>query len=287
MRMVPVALMAAVLTGCAGVQPIRPAANLDACASGAGLPGDLAAPGGVILFGEIHGVKELPWFFGETVCSTAKAGVPVAVGLEIPESEQASVDAFLHSSGRPGDSERLLQGAFWTRQDQDGRASQARLDLLDRLRRLSASGLPIRVFLFDPIAYGSAAERDRGMASRIAGEARDHSDELVLALVGDVHAWTTKGSPWDKEFVPMGWYLKDSGVKFCSLGRSTPAGTAWTCKGSPMICGPGDVPPFLPLADGQAGGIQLLDSPTTRGYEGVYAVSTLTASAPAAPPQRR
>jgi hypothetical protein len=280
MFLVVVVLMLVISTGCAAVPPMKQAANPPVCAPEAVLPADLVSAGGVILFGEIHGVKELPWFFGETVCSTARAGVPVAVGLEMPVSEQASVDSFLRSEGRSGDAEGLLEGPFWSRPDQDGRSSRARLDLLDRLRVLQAAGLPVRVFLFD-VSAGSAPEHEKGMALQIAGQARAHANELILALVGDVHAWKAKGSPWDKEFVPMGRHLQESGVKVCSLGRSTPAGTAWTCKGSPMSCGPGEVPAFNSVSSGPIKGIELLDSPSVRGNDGLYAVATLSVSEPA------
>src|SRR5262245_12936273 len=84
------AFAANALTGCAAMRtgttttPAKRAATPEACAPDATLPSELSAPGSVVLFGELHGVKELPWFFGEVACSTARAGRPVAVGLEIP-----------------------------------------------------------------------------------------------------------------------------------------------------------------------------------------------------------
>ena len=275
---------AAVLTGCAGTRtatttPGTQVTTHEECVSDAALPKELLTAGSVVLFGEMHGVKELPWFFGEAVCSTAKSSLPVAVGLEIPASDQASISAFLDSAGQSSDVEELLKSKFWS--GEDGRPSEARVDLLQRLRHMRAAGLRVRVFPFDMIAGESAAERDKNMALKIAEQAHSHPNELTMVLVGDLHAWKTKGTPWDKDFVPMGWYLENSGARVYSLGRSTPEGTAWTCVMGQNSCGLGPAPAYHPLPSGRTSGIEMLPTPSWRGNDGQYAVSTLTASPPA------
>jgi hypothetical protein len=240
------------------------------------------APASVLLFGEIHGVKELPTFFGEAVCSTAGTQLPVEVGLEIPKAEQARIDSFLASAGAPSDVETLIAGEFWTRDAQDGRSSQAMVTLLERIRQLRAQGLPIQVFLFDLDPSQAAAERDKLMAENLSSHARAHPKALTMALTGEVHAWKTKGAPWNPEFLPMGWYLENGGVQVHSLGRATPAGTAWTCVGaSPSDCGPKETKANLELPEGLLTGIALLPQPSKRGYDGIYVTSSLTASPPA------
>jgi hypothetical protein len=264
----------------------QPAANREACASEAALPKPWVAPGSIVLFGEIHGAKEPPFFFGEAVCSAAQWGVPVAVGLEIPVSEQAGIDTYLSSSGRPSDVELLLKGSFWTRKDQDGRSSQARVDLLERIRRLRAAGLPIRVFLFDINEGENLADRDKSMALNISSQVRSHASELTLVLVGEVHAWKTKGTPWNEDFLTMGWHLADAGLRVYSLGRSTPDGAAWICskamgEDSAMSCGPQATHAFQPSSSGRTSGIELLPAPSARGNDGLYVLPTLTESPPA------
>lgn len=284
-------LMATLLAGCVTTHtamkpPAQPAASREACAPEAALPKEWTTPGSIVLFGEIHGVKELPSFFGEAVCSAAQSGVPVAVGLEIPVSEQPSIDSFLRSSEQPSDVELLLKGPFWTRKDQDGRSSQARVELLERIRRLRAAGLPVRVFLFDINEGENLDGREKSMALNISNQTRSHASELTLVLVGEVHAWKTKGTPWDEDFLTMGWHLADSGLRVYSLGRSTPDGAAWMCskemrEDSPMSCGPHATHAFQPLASGRTHGIELLSEPSSRGNDGLYAVPTLTESPPA------
>jgi hypothetical protein len=247
------------------------------------VPASLVAQGSTLLFGEVHGVRELPAFFGEAVCTTAASGLQVEVGLEIPRTDQAGVDAFLQSQGAPSDVESLIASSFWSRDFQDGRSSQARVDLLERLRVLIAQGLPLHVFLFDVDVASEQAQREKAMADSIAAQARLHSQALTMVLVGEVHAWKTKGAPWDADFVPMGLQLAESGLEVHSLGRSTPAGTAWVCTGvSAADCTERDTKAFGGWSSAHSG-IELLSEPSARGYDGMYATPTLTASPPAKP----
>lgn len=259
----------------------RPAPDL-ACGDGAALTAELREPGSALLFGEIHGVEELPMFFGEAVCTTAVSGLPVEVGLELPNADQAVVDVFLASSGAPSRVEALTATPFWSRDFQDGRSSEARVVLLQRMRFLRAQGLPIRVVLFDVNAATNQADREKGMADNLAAHVRAHPEALTMVLVGEVHSWKSKGAPWDPELLPMGWHLTQVGLHVRSLGRSTPAGTAWFCTGgSPGDCGRGETKATHPLPSGRREGIEMLSEPSTRGYDGLYATASLTASPPA------
>jgi len=281
--------VAVVLAGCASGRDGREAAAIGAssgapCASETALPKELREPGGVVLFGEVHGVKELPWFFGEAVCTAVASGLRVVVGLEMPAAEQAAVDLFLASPGGEPDVDTLLTTPFWMSVSQDGRASHARLALLQRLRDLSAQGLALDVFLFDVHATGSPGAREEAMAVSIAAHARAHPEAFTVVLVGDVHAWKAKGTPWDPEYLPMGWHLAQTGIRIRSLGRSTPAGTSWGCAGGlPADCGPGEVKATRPLPSGRTTGIELLPEPSMRGNDGLYATPSLTMSPPAYP----
>ena len=282
--------LAAVLQACAGLRsgPERvatrttPTTPTAACAVGAAVPEKLLQPASILLFGEIHGSKELPSFFGEAVCSTADARVPVEVGLEIPKPEQATVETFLASTGAASDVAALISTSFWSREFQDGRSSQATVDLLERLRQLRAQGLPIHVFLFDLDESSPGSERDKLMAENISSHARAHPEALTMALTGEVHAWKTKGAPWNPDFLPMGWHLVNGGAQVHSLGRATPAGTAWNCVGSSASnCGSHETKAIAVLPDDQAAGIELLPEPSKRGYDGMYVTLSLTTSPPA------
>jgi hypothetical protein len=272
-----------VSTGCAGTRA-TPAPHVS-CDERAALPRELLEPGSVVLFGETHGSQELPAFFAEAVCTAAASGLAIEVGLEQPSSSQADIDGFLSSAGGDSALASVLAGAHWHREYQDGRSSRAQVDLLERLRALRERELAIHVFLFDPWPDDKANNRDDEMARRIAAHVRAHETSLTLVLVGEVHAWTAIGSPWDPTFHPMGWSLVQDGLRVKSLGRATPAGTQWVCTG-PTVSDCGEKPTRAmggSLPSGRPFGIELLPEPNQGGNVGLYAVPTLTASPPALP----
>jgi hypothetical protein len=281
-------LLTLAMCGCAGMREWRdlapaPGAQAERCGETVSLPADLLEPGGVVLFGEIHGVQELPAAFGGAVCAAASSGHRIEVGLEAPRGDQPNVDRFLGSPGSPADIEALLGTPFWSSEYQDGRRSRARVDLLDRLRRMRASGLPVSVFLFDIDRGEDESRRERKMADNLEAVVRSHPAEVTLVLIGEVHAWKTPGSPWDPGFKPMGWYLAEAGLRVRSLGRATPAGTAWICtSGSPGDCGSKSTKATRSLPSGRTTGVELFSSPGPHGYDGLYGTATLTASPPAA-----
>ncbi len=131
-------LLALVLQACAGAggrgPDAAPERRAAVCDSPVAIPEGLIRPGGIVLFGEIHGVRELPAVFGDIVCTVAASGLPVEVGLEMPKGEQPIVDRFMGSSGSSSEAATLIASAFWSRSYQDGRSSQARLDLLGLVR---------------------------------------------------------------------------------------------------------------------------------------------------------
>ena len=263
--------------------PVRPPPS--ACHGASTLPRELLQSGSVILFGETHGSQELPAFFGEAVCAAAASGLALEVGLEQPSSAQADLDRYLASAGEEAALAPVLAGPHWHRDYQDGRSSRAQVDLLERLRALRERGLPIHVFLFDPWPDDKTSDRDGEMARRIAAHARAQSKSVTFVLVGEVHAWTALGSPWDPTFHPMGWSILQDGLRVTSLGRATPAGTVWICTGpNASDCGERDTRATADqLPSGRTEGIELLPAPNARGNDGLWATPTLTASPPAFP----
>lgn len=136
------------------------------------------------VFGERHGTQEIPRLFGEAVCAMS-ARAPVLVGLEIGSSQQASIDRFMSSDGSPAAREALLANGHWRLND--GRASQAMLDLFQRLRSLKASGRDISVIAF--MAPAPAPEdRERGTAEALIEGLEARPGALVMVLIGSIHA---------------------------------------------------------------------------------------------------
>ena len=192
----------------------------------------LAAP--LVVVGELHGTAEVPALFGEMLCHAA-AHHPegtILVGLEIDASAQAAVDAFLGSDGEPDARSALLDHAFWRREGQDGRSSEAGLALLDALRRLRAAGPKVVVRAVDPPRIDSAADRDAKMAAAVIGAIDALRPAKTLVLVGDVHSRVLGGYPWDPSdpYVPMGAHLRKKYPDMLGLGFRAFRGSAWTCS---------------------------------------------------------
>ena len=236
----------------------------------------------VVLLGEMHGTVESPAFVGRMVCLALGAGRSVTVGLEMPLEEEPRVHAFLASPGSPADREALLAGAFWQAAYQDGRRSRAMLDLLDDLRRRSRGGAALHVLLLDSVAFAGGAERDRGMAGRLAAAIAKAPGDLVVVLTGNLHTRLRRGGPEDPILEPMGSVLRGAAprLRIAALDVSYGGGSAWICAtpdaascGAKALTGkPGAV---------AAAGVDSFAAVDAAGYSGVYRVGSLTASPPA------
>ena len=268
----------ALLAGAQGPPP-APAPPPASCRPIDGLA-PLLLPGQVILLGEIHGAAEPPRFTLDVVCAALAKGLDVTVELEIWIAEDAKIQAFLASPGAHEDVAALLKGEFWQQDYQDGRPSRARLEMLDGLRRMRASGAKVKVVLLDPVG-SVATDRDRGMAERLGAAVDASPAGLHVVLVGNVHSSLDIGTPWDPKFENAA-YLFARGhpkVKAVALNIARTGGTAWTCPdGDPRHCGPGPV-----KGDPAAGSWNVLmyTDGRHRGHDGTYGVGALTASPPA------
>jgi hypothetical protein len=244
----------------------------------------LLMPGAAVLLGEMHGTNESPAFAADVVCLALQAGLPVTVGLEVPQEEEARFAAYLASLGTAGDRTTLLAGPFWRSTYQDGRRSQAMLSLVERLRHLRQSGAKVRVVLLD--REGAAAqERDRTMAAQVKAALAGSPADFVVTLTGNVHNRVVRGTPWDKGYEPMGFLLARNGAKVTALDVSHTGGSAWFCTSAqPSDCkvqtlraraGPGESP-----------AVSLGGDAAPPEFHGTYNVGPLTASPPAASENR-
>lgn len=151
--------------------------------------------GRLLIIGEIHGGRETPELVAALLAHVAHSR-PVRLGLEIPVSEQASLQTYLHSSGNAQDRANLLQAPFW--KSSDGRSSNAMLQLIESARVLRSAGRDVNVFPMEPV-YGDQASvarqggfmrvKEAGMAEAIRQALRDgNAKPFVVALMGNVHA---------------------------------------------------------------------------------------------------
>ncbi|MGX6648831.1 hypothetical protein ACWCOP_12920 [Maricaulaceae bacterium MS644] len=152
-----------------------------------------------VIVGERHGTRQAPRFFAELVCALSGAA-PVIAGLEMEAESQPALDAFMASDGSQTALEALTSIHHWSLRD--GRASQAMLDLLIRMRDLKAAGQDIDLLAF--MAPGeTTAERERNMAMALMEARNERPDARVAALIGRIHA--ERVSPG--ALAPMASYL--------------------------------------------------------------------------------
>ncbi|HZI16519.1 MAG TPA: hypothetical protein VE153_39500 [Myxococcus sp.] len=247
-----------------------------------GLPA-LVAPGLTLLIGEQLGTRETPEVVGHVVCQTAELGLPVTLGLAIPREEQERLERYLASPGAPADQDTLLEGRFWHRPYQDGRSSRAIFDLIDRVRAMRAAGLRVTLVAYDTNTAHSSA-RDTEQAKVWLARRKAWPKEVHIVLAGNTHTRLVRGTPWDKDFTPMGLHLKDD--RLVVLELSYAQGTRWGCdlnRAGKLACGfigatPSDAVAAMP---GQSPYIRRLDSLSKDGYHGLLYVGELTPSLPA------
>lgn len=246
---------------------------------------ELLRPGLTLLVGEQLGSQQAPAVMGDMVCEAAASGLSVALGLSLPQQEQARLEAYLVSPGAPADQDALLRGDFWLKPYQDGRGSRAVLDLVDRVRSLRASGLPVSLVAFDT-ETSNGSERDLRMADTLLAHREKHRDEVLLVLAGNVHVRPRTGVAWDERFTPMAWHLARADRQLLALDLSYAPGSRWGCdlghEGT-LRCGIlGATPaPGVAAAPGMSPNIHLFEAPNEEGFHGLLYVGALSASLPA------
>jgi hypothetical protein len=230
----------------------------------------------LVLVGEIHGTAEVPALVGDLAEHLAGAARPLRVALEIPATEQESIDDYLRSAGISGDRQRLLARAFWQRDYQDGRSSVAMLGLIERLRQLMLKA-DVRVVAFDIDAtrVGDDAKRETVLAQNLAAAVNAEPNARWLTLTGNLHSRVNAGAPWDEHFSFMGHRLES--LAPYAIEILPVAGSAWTCTDADAASCKSR--PF-PSSTRQPG-LQLGSEINERGHHGWWLLDASTASPPA------
>ena len=180
----------------------------------------------LVLVGELHGTREAPAFIGSAACGLVAEG-PVVVGLEMPAAEQPRIDAYIASDGGAQERAALIASQFWG--VQDGRASHAMLDLIERLRVLKRGGASLQVLAMDGSTSNSS--KDEAMASALRHAMQDDPRARVLALMGNFHARVLQDEAEDDP--PVGSRLRDLQPLAVLAGYGD--GEAWVCIDG--VCG--------------------------------------------------
>jgi hypothetical protein len=242
--------------------------------------GRLARAGNVVLLGELHGTRQVPHFVAQSACQVVTQGIPVTVGVEVPDGNQARLETFLASEGREEDWAKLMESPFWRSPYPDGRNSEAVAYLIEALRKLRAQGMDVRLFAYDhPPLEGE--EREEAMARRVLEVAAASPKRALLVVSGNLHPRQVQGLPWDGDYRPMGLRVARERRDVYSLDMAYQSGTAWICAMGPeqkLDCG---VKPAKGQDHGERYFVQLFDGRNAQGYQGIFYVGAVSASPPA------
>jgi hypothetical protein len=186
-----------------------------------------------LIIGEDHGTDQEPATFRDIVCS-ASASRNVVVAVQQLVSEQPAIDMFMRSNGGASARAAFLKSVVWQNQIKDGRSSQAQFKLFEALRQLYSRRKISGVLAFQPSSrFSSAADYERAMADKL--KSLSTAENLVIALVGNVHAMRVKVSFSDQYCMPMaGWLPNEQTI---TAAFKVNGGTQWACI-SMTECGP-------------------------------------------------
>ncbi|MCP4984964.1 MAG: hypothetical protein GY928_02520, partial [Colwellia sp.] len=163
----------------------------------------LITPDNILLFGEMHGTKEMPENFFDVICVASESEKQINIGIEAPSELTKDIQSFIHTSNNSDLNMEFLKHKFWSGEHQDGRASQAMLVLIKKIRTLNLINKNIDIFTFDH----EVPKRDKLMASTF--KANIDPTKVTLALTGNIHSMTAHGRPWNKQEKNMGAFIKE------------------------------------------------------------------------------
>jgi hypothetical protein len=140
---------------------------------------DVAARSHLLLFGELHGTREIPALLAGLLPKLNLLGF-CGLGLEVPRDQQAQLLAW-------ADGQSNQPPPFYAQPSRDGRGTIQMLDLVK-----AARGLGLEVLCFDQTAGQPTrrwADRDRWMAYNLLDEwTVACGGKRVVALCGSLHA---------------------------------------------------------------------------------------------------
>jgi hypothetical protein len=186
-----------------------------------------------IVLGEMHGNNESPAVFADAVCQTARSRAVVAA-LELPDTMQPQIDAFLASDGGVDAQQALLAAPFWHETFKDGRSSRAMFRMIQRLQVMYRQHMLQGIVAFQATSFTappSQAEYEAALAARVQQAAGGGA--TVLVLVGNVHARLTEVR-FGTTYLPMAAHLPQG--QTIALDIKSRGGDTWACTGRPIAC---------------------------------------------------
>jgi len=158
----------------------------------------------IILLGEMHGVAENVEIIKTFITSLEAEDMSVLIALEWPKEINSDIHAFLNNT------EAILPWQHWSFvQDKDGRISKEHVAFLQWLKTRNDILLPEKrhdVFCFSE-KDKSWNTRDFKMAKNINSILNTHSQKVLLAVMGNLHAQKKKLTLNGKIYAPLATHL--------------------------------------------------------------------------------
>lgn len=236
----------------------------------------------LVALGETHGTMEAPAFAARLLCALANAKKPTLLGLEIPGSEQPTIDAFVSGGSEVEFLASMRTSRFWNRDVQDGRSSKAMVTLIEFARALRMRGRQVRVLAIDamPSQVTPGITRDKIMALNLEAALHAEPEATILLLVGNMHNRKAEGAPFDASFRSAVNLMSEE--KIISLLMQHAGGSAWVCENDTegkSNCGVKRR--MFPMNDRSSPRLVELDRRLLPDYDGYFFVGAINASPPA------
>lgn len=135
----------------------------------------------IILFGEMHGTKEIPEMLTSFFVDLSKKE-DFNIALEVPLEFQKEIDSFLDI----GEINILKKMSFFSKEEcSDGRNSLEYIRLMQKIHEINLSrDKKIKIFCIDPAA-SNQDEKERGLAHKVFELSEENK---LFAIIGDIHA---------------------------------------------------------------------------------------------------
>ena len=298
MRIGIITIVSIAISGCMPVQTVRAServAQESRCSLPQGWEAVAARDPEFIVFGEMHGTREVPAFFSSLACGLARKGERLLIAIEFSRYHNGALQSAWNADG--AQFEALLLKAGW-RGRRDGVGSEAMFVMLRDLHHLRMQGYSIDITAFN----GPAADEQQQarfadllgqgpheavQAENIAIAARAGSYDRVLVLVGSLHAMKQPHNVGSGLFDPMARRLEAYG-SVLSLDMKHAGGTSWNLQRdfgvhAATATGSFGRAPFIALHD-KAGARRKKGGEWRQEYfDGFFWIGRISASPPKAP----
>ena len=151
----------------------------------------------IIIFGEIHGTKEIPEMLSQFFVDIAKM-YEFDLCLEMPVEFQNQINYFMEN----GNSNLLRNISFFSRKNcSDGRNSLEYIKLIETIHKINlTNNKKIQIFCVDSLT-NNQNEKEKNMADTILDLSKN---KKIFAILGDVHASKREISIGGTKIIPAG-----------------------------------------------------------------------------------